>query len=491
MVQRAYSAAADEHIAFWKGLKDHEFFGSRVRHIYFYSPVTEESVLQLRRSVLDACRDGPPTAPDPAAANHAAAASSYTAVGSYATAAVVRTGPKPIVVHIHSPGGSVLAENWLLSMFNQVDVPLCAMVDSWSASAATALSVMAPYRVGTPFSVSLLHDYSTPVSVRAMEKRENALARQAESERQRDLIKRLYLARTRVTETQLEALLRRDIWLSAETCLRMGIYDRIVWPDRASEVSRFMASSRMAPTTWGPPIPFVRHNWNNVYAVCQGAEVASQFDSILASPDVAMKPIVFITPGGAQCDNAEASLSVIARIRASPVPVYGVIDNVASWWQVMPVLFCHRRYMYENAVINSDMQHTSTWGLRINDIVHNVALMRKLITSALRQQGSPSKKFIDDMFDRPQFITASECLSNGIVDEVIPLVARHPAQAAEYSKTPKRKTEKLKTPKRKTEKLKTPKLKTPKLKTPKLKTPTIKTPKRKTLRQKQRPHEGL
>jgi hypothetical protein len=72
-----------------------------VQHLYFYSDVDEESVLALRREVLQACqgrKDG----------------------------AGVSSSTRP---------GSMHSENWLLSLVNQVHVPLCVMV--------------APYRVGT------------------------------------------------------------------------------------------------------------------------------------------------------------------------------------------------------------------------------------------------------------------------------------------------------------------------------------------------------
>jgi hypothetical protein len=79
--------SSDEHAAFWRGLQDHEFFGPRVQHLYFYSDVNEESVLALRREVLAACqarKDG----------------------------AGVWVSPPPIVIHVHSPGGSMHSENW-------------------------------------------------------------------------------------------------------------------------------------------------------------------------------------------------------------------------------------------------------------------------------------------------------------------------------------------------------------------------------------------
>jgi ClpP class serine protease len=66
-----------------------------------------------------------------------------------------------IVVHVHSPGGSGYSMQLLISMYSLVNVPICSMVDGYSASAATGISVLAPYRVAaSQFSWTLIHDIS-------------------------------------------------------------------------------------------------------------------------------------------------------------------------------------------------------------------------------------------------------------------------------------------------------------------------------------------
>ena len=72
----------------------------------------------------------------------------------------VEVEPKPIVVHINSPGGSLDAGLSMMSIFRECRVDICACVDGLSASAATFLSVIAPYRVMVSLGISLIHDYS-------------------------------------------------------------------------------------------------------------------------------------------------------------------------------------------------------------------------------------------------------------------------------------------------------------------------------------------
>jgi hypothetical protein len=151
-----------------------------------------------------------------------------------------------------------------------------------------------------------------------------------------------------------------------------------------------------------------------------------RLDSLLSRQESESLPVVFITPGSVSCDDSTLSLAAIARIQASPVPVFGVVDNYVDWWQILPVLFCHRRYMYENAVLYSDMVYEPTMGGRVQDIVHNADVKRGLIRRALEERAHPGAKFLAELFERTTFVTAQECLRNGIVDEVVPLKVGRP-----------------------------------------------------------------
>jgi ATP-dependent protease ClpP protease subunit len=385
------SSSSSENLAFWRGLKDHEFYGPRLKHVYFYGNVDDESVTKLRKEVLEACK-------------------------GVKDDKGVWSDPKPIVMHVHSQGGSVYSEQWLLSLFNQVQVPLCAMVDALSASAATAITVMAPYRVATEHSLTLIHDYSNRPSEGTREQLIDMLAR---AEADRKTYVDLYLSRTKIPRARLEEILRRDMWLDAPTCLRMGIYDRVIKPNRRTVTAKVRGLA-----------PFSVSNWNTVFATCLST-FPSAFDEIMSKQEE-LKPVVIITPGGEACNASDPliSLAMIARILSSPVPVFGVIDNVVSWWQLLPILFCHRRFMYENARLDSDLAYERTWGSRLQDIVHNAGVMRGLITGTVKARAKPSAELLADMFDRNMTLSAQECLKHGLVDEVVRLSAASGYQKA-------------------------------------------------------------
>jgi ATP-dependent protease ClpP protease subunit len=70
----------------------------------------------------------------------------------------IKSIPKPIVIHLSSPGGYCISMN-LFNVFSQTQrLPLCVIIESMCASAATELQLLAPYRVMVDYSEYLIHD---------------------------------------------------------------------------------------------------------------------------------------------------------------------------------------------------------------------------------------------------------------------------------------------------------------------------------------------
>jgi ATP-dependent protease ClpP protease subunit len=241
-----------------------------------------------------------------------------------------------------------------------------------------------------------------------MGKREEMLAIQSAVEQRLARLKRMYLSRSRFTSTELDALMRRDIWLDADTCMKKGIADRLVRPDKTVSVS----SSLMKTKT----MPFFKTNWNVLYSACSEA-MPQELDALLSESQIT-KPVVFNAPGGMECMDVDIVFAYIPRIQSFSIPIYGVVDNDLSWFEMLPVQYCQRRYMYDNAHVVSHLAYVEGRG-RLQDIVHNTQVERALIERVLKERGRPTKEFLDDIVDRPRHVTADECLRMGLVDEIV------------------------------------------------------------------------
>ena len=441
---------------FWERLSDGDFYGPNVTHVYFYTDkITEQTVLGLRNSVLAASTTTTTTA---VSTNRTSWKSSQSSQSSQLSSASQSSqssqpsqpsqssqsspsSPKPIVVHVHARGNtSSGAEQWLLSTFDQVTVPICVLVDGVCTSAAVALSVAAPYRVCTPYTLTSLRDYAwNQTDVGKFMKREELLDTVSDAEQRHRRIKTLLSRRTRMAGVDLDNMLRRDRLLDATTCMRMGVYDRILFPRRRND----RKSTRMMDVNVRELL--MSSGTSRLFVTCS-VDSASKFDKLVgglatykktrvplpvpvpvpvpAQVPVSYAPIVYITPGSTQCADPMISLTMICRILSSPVPVVGVVDNEVSWWQMLPILFCHRRCMYEHASLDSDIVYHSSWGMRLDDVIHNVEAVRKLITRILRERAHPDPSLIADIFDRRMHLSAADCKKHGMIDEILTLT--HP-----------------------------------------------------------------
>lgn len=339
---------------------------------------------------------------------------------------VVRLSPRPIVVHVHSPGGSLWAGNWLHSIFNQVHVPICTMIDAEAASAATFLTVASPYRVMTSFGKCLIHDYS--VSFGTLTPRQSIMSTLESAELSMHQVKHMYRNRSTIGAKQLDDLMLRDLWLHADECQRMNLCDRVVRPDVSAAALRKLDRFKRIDGMNIKAAPFLKTNWNIVYGSCS-LQVIKQLDALLSHDDAA-KPVVYMSPGDAECEDDAIPLACIPRFQSFGVPVFGVVDNVLDLWQFIPILFCHRRFMYDNAQIVVNMAYVFTWG-RLRDVNENEQKQRDVISHILKDRARPTQAFIDDIFDTPgRVVPPEECLQMGLIDEIIP-TGVHPLKLVE------------------------------------------------------------
>ena len=446
---------------FWKSLQDEEFFGPRLKHVYFYGRVNEVSVTTLRSEII-------------------------SSLGR--TRAEGTTGawiePKPIIIHIHSRGGELTAGKWLASVYPQVSVPICAMVDGFAASAATLLSVSAPYRVAaSPFSLTLIHDYKGG----NYEKRESLLSRIKWLEHFRQRMKSMYRTHLTIDEKSLEEILTRDLWWDVNTALKFGVYDRVLFhestntqsknskkvvtPDIENDLSELAFNLKLSPShplhsktarrsvssnTTNKEFRdsyLFKTNWNHVSVTCD-SQCPRRLDELLCQNSGAdLKPIVLISPyldieknenennkddnkmPVYVCTDPYISYAVIPRLLACrQVPIIGIIDNDLDWWKFIPIFFCTYRYMYNSACITSYLLYHTPKGYKFKDMIHNTLLKQRMLRAALTSKVDGKSllsstatphgfgvldSYLEDLFDKSQMISAEQCYDMGIIDEIV------------------------------------------------------------------------
>lgn len=375
---------------FFSTLSDEDFFSDRVHHMYFYDPVTDETVFQLQQDI------------------HAANQSS--------TINDVQVSPKPIVLHVNSPGGSVTSCMSMLTIFNQTWVPMCTMTDGYSCSAASLLTVASPYRVAaSPHVFTLIHQSSSMLFGTMQEIQSQVSLMHTVS----DSMIQIYLECTKLKEPQLKELMLRDLYLDTGFCKKSGIYDRVL---DVSNTSSLASYRRQRAEYLDLPLHILlsKSNWNRfVFSTCRGD--VQRLDVLLCAPQADTKPIIYYCTPRCYEHDPFYWLAMVARVKAMRVPMYSVIESVISIWDYLPSLFCMKRYMYSHGIIDIDLQYIAQYGRRLQDIRENTSSLMNVLKAVLREKTSLPESILKEIGDKRHTFNASQCVQYGLCDEIVPL----------------------------------------------------------------------
>lgn len=169
--------------------------------IYFYSDVNNESTFIVNKSITDLSKQLLITQitfdmPDPA----------------------------PIKLYINSDGGEVFGALSTVDRIRTSKVPVHSYVEGLVASAATLISVSCHKRYISKNSVMLIHQ----VRGWFQGTHENFKDESQNLEMLSNIIKNIYLKHTKFSESELNEILKRDIYLNAEDAVKYGLADYII-----------------------------------------------------------------------------------------------------------------------------------------------------------------------------------------------------------------------------------------------------------------------
>lgn len=171
-------------------------------HIYFYNGVDFDTALKLNKTMQD---------------------TSTKLINTVRQHGIER----PVLnVHINSGGGFIAAGIAMMDTIIRLkkDIDIHTYVEGRSASAATFVSCVGTKRFITQNSLMLIHQLSSGV----WGKYNELLDHQENMNLMMDMIKRVYRENTKVPESELDSILKRDIYWPAEKCLEMGLVDEVV-----------------------------------------------------------------------------------------------------------------------------------------------------------------------------------------------------------------------------------------------------------------------
>jgi len=132
--------------------------------------------------------------------------------------------PPPIKIFIHSPGGSFFSALSIVDTIKSCKSPIHTYIDGFAASAATMISVVAKKRFATKNAFMLIHQQ------RMMWEGKHAdFIDEIENQKHvTDTIRKIYLDHTKMKPKELDSILKRELHMPSDECLRLGLIDEII-----------------------------------------------------------------------------------------------------------------------------------------------------------------------------------------------------------------------------------------------------------------------
>ena len=168
-------------------------------HVYFYSEVSRESIFKLNILLRESEK--------------------FVHTMSFD----LNVKNIPIYLHINSFGGSLYDAYAAVDTIKNLRVPIYSIIEGCAASAGTIISVVCNKRFIGKNAHMLIHQLSSRMWGKMSEiedeyKHLNELMKQ---------IKRLYGEYTKISKKELTELLKHDIWLNPQTCIKYGLVDDV------------------------------------------------------------------------------------------------------------------------------------------------------------------------------------------------------------------------------------------------------------------------
>jgi ATP-dependent Clp endopeptidase proteolytic subunit ClpP len=181
-----------------KGNKDGKIERNN-NHIYFHSEVDRDSIFELIMLIKEAEEE------------------------SYLTSFKFNIDEIPIYLHINSFGGSIFSAFSAIDAIKACRVPVYTIIEGSTASAGTLISIVGKKRFIRPNAYMLIHQLSSSCWGKMSEIED-------EFKNLQDLMNKLiaiYTEYTNIPKKELTNLLKHDLWLDCDKCLKYGLVEEI------------------------------------------------------------------------------------------------------------------------------------------------------------------------------------------------------------------------------------------------------------------------
>lgn len=174
---------------------------SQANRIYFYEDINTETILELNKQIDEAAKQM-----------------------KIVQITLDLPEPPPIKLHINSKGGEVASSLCAADKLCRCPVPIHTYCEGEIASGATLIAICGKKRYMTKHSFFLIHQLSSEVWGKYMELQDEMQNLQM----MMNIIEEMYISKTKIPKNELKNLLKHDLYISPEVCLKWQIIDAVI-----------------------------------------------------------------------------------------------------------------------------------------------------------------------------------------------------------------------------------------------------------------------
>lgn len=379
-----------------------DLFGIEYNHVFLYSDVSTESIAKVLSELrhLEQLK--------------------WINVGD----ARIRVDVKPVVLHLHSPGGYLFAMQSLLTFMATTRLEIIVLVDGLAASAAALILASGKKRFAAKHSLLLLHQqrYSLQRTAIPDKDLQNLAVESGETLAQMEA---LLVTKLSASRQQIEDLLRRDVWLTADQALKIGLIDGIVpnlttktvqesldklpkllYTDKKLDISQSLNDLKLPP---------IQDPYSDSLPVAQLLQTVNMLRTS-GLPACSPRPVLLKPSYHMPLYCLPAIQTAIAQ---SYVPVVCMVESECDGGCMLISQLCHQRFMYRYAIVTLDFRQYASSGDSAKDWVVKSRLDQKYITSLIRERTKLPEEIQKLLFDKVFIFNAQDALKYGICDYLV------------------------------------------------------------------------
>ena len=334
--------------------------------------------------------------------------------------------PKPIALHINSPGGSTNAGIALANYVTSSQIPIIVLGEGIIASAATFVLVSAKLSYIMKNTIILIHQFFGAQSGKYEELKFDQEVGEVFMKTMIDMYKK----NSKLSTKKLREILYRDLYISSNDAVKWGFVNYLI---EENPIKSYFLYNKKQFELYEPSGMRLGNTFQNVISLLKSPEEEGTYNQFNKSLNIvkyihhlnyytnSIPFYIYFTDmiGFDFFESMLELLPVLNAITVSKVPSYGFVEGPINNLSIILFINLNKRFIYKKSYMTLNFLTHQEPAYKFKDVLINTEFMRNMITNYFKTKTKLPLKIINNIFTETFYFSAEDCLKYGIVDEIL------------------------------------------------------------------------